>query len=156
MACQIRWHGCLSNGSPQSRDHHRGHSKKMLTLSARREMATKVVLLFAISIQLACNIFKVSKGGYRYQPMLADQHQLITDWLLRITNIQRNWGFGLCFIYQRNINRFVLNYKWAYWTYRELELNLRIKPKKRLVSQKPRSGRACLAQPLLADRFYAG
>jgi putative transposase len=56
----------------------------VVTLSARREMATKAVSLFAISIRLACNIFKVSEGCYRYQPMLADENQLIEDWLLRI------------------------------------------------------------------------
>lgn len=65
-------------------------------------MATKAVSLFAISIRLACNIFKVSEGCYHYQPMLADENQLIAGWLPRITNSQRNWGFGLCFLYLRN------------------------------------------------------
>jgi putative transposase len=64
----------------------------VVALSARREMATKAVSLFAISIRLACNIFKVSEGCYRNQPMLADENQLIADWLLRITNNQRCSG----------------------------------------------------------------
>jgi putative transposase len=42
-------------------------------------MVTKAVSLFAISIWLACNIFKVSEGCYRYHPMLADENQLIAD-----------------------------------------------------------------------------
>jgi putative transposase len=54
-----------------------------------------------------------------------------------LTTAQRNWGFGLCFLYQRNVKGFVWNHKRIYRIYRELELNLRIKPKKRLVREKP-------------------
>ena len=70
---------------------------KVVTPSARREMATKAVTHYAISIRLACRIFKVSESCYRYQPVLVDENQEIADWLLRITASQRNWGFGLCF-----------------------------------------------------------
>ncbi|BBQ53377.1 hypothetical protein WP2S18C03_24580 [Aeromonas veronii] len=61
-------------------------------------MATKAVTHYAISIRLACRIFKVSESCYRYQPVLVDENQEIADWLLRITASQRNWGFGLCFL----------------------------------------------------------
>lgn len=64
-------------------------------------MATKAVTHYAISIRLACRIFKVSESCYRYQPVLVDENQEIADWLLRITASQRNWGFGLCFLYLR-------------------------------------------------------
>jgi hypothetical protein len=75
----------------------------------------------------------VSEGCYRYQPVLADENQEIADWLLRLTANQRNWGFGLCFLYLRNVKGFGWNHKRVYRIYRALELNLRIKPKKRLV-----------------------
>ncbi len=78
----------------------------MVTPSARREMATKAVAHYAISIRLACQVFKVSAGCYRYQPVLADENQEIADWLLRLTANQRNWGFGLCFLYLRNVKGF--------------------------------------------------
>lgn len=100
-------------------------------------MATKAVTHFAISVRQACNLFKVSEGCYRYQPVLADENLLIADWLLRITDSQRNWGFGLCFLYLRNVKGFGWNHKRVYRIYRELELNMRIKPKKRLVREKP-------------------
>ena len=74
-------------------------------------MATKAISHFAISIRLACNIFKVSEGCYRYQPVLADENLLIADWLLRITDSQRNWGFGLCYLYLRNVKSFNWNHK---------------------------------------------
>ena len=100
-------------------------------------MATKAVTHYAISIRLACRIFKVSESCYRYQPVLVDENQEIADWLLRITASQRNWGFGLCFLYLRNVQGFGWNHKRVYRIYRALELNLRIKPRKRLVRAKP-------------------
>jgi putative transposase len=30
----------------------------------------------------------------------------IADWLIRLTQWQRNWGFGLCFLYLRNVKGF--------------------------------------------------
>jgi putative transposase len=62
---------------------------------------------------------------------------VIADLLVRLTHNQRNWGFGLCYLYLRNVKGFQWNHKRVYLIYRELELNLRIKPKKRLVRQKP-------------------
>ena len=111
-------------------------------------MATKAVAHHAISIRLACLAFKVSESCYRYQPVLADENREIADWLLRITASQRNWGFGLCFLYLRNVKGFGWNHKRVYRIYRELELNLRIKPRKRLVRAKPEA-LAVPAQPNL-------
>lgn len=54
--------------------------------------------------------------------------------MARLTYNQRNWGFGLCFLHLRNVKGFGWNHKPVY---RELELNLRIKPRKRLVLEKP-------------------
>ena len=38
-------------------------------------------------------------------------------------------GFGLCFLYLRNVNRFQWNHKRGYRTYREPELYLGSKPR---------------------------
>lgn len=46
-------------------------------------------------------------------------------------------GFGMCFMYLRNVKGHGWNHKRVYRIYRELELNLRIKPKKRLVRETP-------------------
>ena len=89
------------------------------------------------SIRQACADFRVSQTCYRYTPMLSDENELIADWLVRLTHNQRNWGFGLCFLYLRNVKHFGWNHKRVYRIYRELELNLRIKPKKRLVRAMP-------------------
>ncbi len=64
----------------------------------------------------------MSEGCYRYQHVLADENQEIADWLLRLTANQRNWGFGLCFLYLRNVKGFGWNHKRVYRIYRALEL----------------------------------
>ena len=48
-----------------------------------------------------------------------------------------NWGYGLCYLYLRNVKGFQWNHKRVYHIYKELELNLRIKARKRLVRDKP-------------------
>lgn len=89
------------------------------------------------SIRQACADFAVSETCYRYQRKLSDENVVIADWLLRLTFNQKNWGFGLCYLYLRNVKGFTWNHKRVYRIYRALELNLRIKPRKRLVREKP-------------------
>jgi len=90
-----------------------------------------------VSIRLACETYGISETCYRYQAKLNDENAEIADWLLRLTHNQRNWGFGLCYLHLRNVKGFGWNHKRVYRIYRELELNMRIKPKKRLVREKP-------------------
>jgi len=61
----------------------------------------------------------------------------VANWLLKLTVSHRNWGFGLCYLYLRNVKGFQWNHKRVYRIYKELELNLRIKPRKSLVRDKP-------------------
>lgn len=89
------------------------------------------------SIRLACVCVEISQSGYRYIPKLSSENQMIADWLLRLTEANKQWGFGLCFLYLRNVKGFGWNHKRVYRIYRELELNLRIKPRKRLKRDKP-------------------
>lgn len=100
-------------------------------------MAHWAVQTKGASITLACTAFDISQTCFRYQAKLSSENDVIADWLVRLTGNQRNWGFGLCFLYLRNIKGFGWNHKRVYRIYRELELNLRIKPKKRLVREKP-------------------
>lgn len=90
-----------------------------------------------MSIRRACQLFSISEACYRYQPKRSDENALIADWLLRLTYTNRRWGFGLCFLYLRNVKGYPYNHKRVYRIYRELELNLRIKPKRRLKRDKP-------------------
>ena len=109
----------------------------MVKPSRRREMALKAVTENGISIRLACWMFCISETCYRYQAKLSDENIEIADWLIRLTYNQKNWGFSLCYLHLRNVKGFSWNHKRFYRIYRELELNLRIKPRKRLVRAKP-------------------
>ena len=100
-------------------------------------MAQRAVKDKGLSIRLACTAFRISETCYRYQAKNSGDNVLIADWLLRLTHANRAWGFGLCFLYLRNVKGFPYNHKRIYRIYRELELNLRIKPKRRLKRDKP-------------------
>jgi putative transposase len=78
-----------------------------------------------------------AESCYRYERKLGVENAEITDWPVRLTTTHRTWGFGLCFLYLRNVKGFAWNHKRVRRIYRSLELNLRIKPKKRLVREKP-------------------
>lgn len=100
-------------------------------------MAKKAVLRHGISVRLASASLGISETCYRYKAKLSDENAEISDWLIRLTQCQRNWGFGLCFLYLRNVQGYGWYHKRVYRIYRELELNMRIKPRKRLVRAKP-------------------
>ncbi|QCS63658.1 IS3 family transposase [Achromobacter denitrificans] len=111
--------------------------KKVVRPSRRREMAQRAVQDRGVSIRMACEAFRVSQTCYRYVTKADAENEEIANWLLRLTDNHRNWGFGLCFLYLRNVRGFGWNHKRVYRIYRELELNLRIKPRKRLMRQTP-------------------
>lgn len=109
----------------------------MVKPSRRKELAVKAVNAKSVSIRIACETFGISETCYRYSARLSSENAEIVDWLIRLTHNQKDWGFGLCFMYLRNVQGKPWNHKRVYRIYRELELNLRIKPKKRLVRENP-------------------
>jgi putative transposase len=100
-------------------------------------MAVKAVENRRVSIAMACRTFEISETCYRYERLLSDENAEIADWLVRLTANRKTWGFGLCFLYLRNVKGFEWNHKRVYRIYCELELNLRIRPRKRLQRPKP-------------------
>ena len=53
----------------------------------------------------------VSESCYRYERKLSDENAEIADWLIRLTSTYRTWGFGLCYLYLRNVKGFIWNHK---------------------------------------------
>lgn len=105
--------------------------------SQRREMAANAVAKRGVGVALACRAFGVSESCYRYSPQPGGENEEIADLLIGLTNARKTWGFGLCFLYLRNVQGRAWNHKRVYRIYRELELNLRIKPRRRLKRDKP-------------------
>ena len=120
-------------------------------------MATK-----GFSIALACRAFGVSETCFRYSPKRDDENEQIADLLIGLTKARKTWGFGLCFLYLRNVQGHGWNHKRVYRIYRELELNLRIKPRKRLKREKPEelavpeAPNAVWSMDFMADRLGDG
>lgn len=100
-------------------------------------MAKRAVSEGLLSIRAACAAFTISQTCYRYEPKLSHENAVIAQWLQEITKKEKTWGFKLCFLYLRNVKGFGWNHKRVYRIYCELELNLRIKPKRRLKREKP-------------------
>lgn len=68
---------------------------------------------------------------------MSDENQQIADLLVELTEQNKNWGFGLCFLTLRNVLGLLYNHKRVYRIYCELEFNLRIKPRRRIKRAKP-------------------
>ena len=118
-------------------------------------MAVTAVTQRGISVALACRTFGLSETCYRYTRKLDDENGRIANLLVGLTQARRTWGFGLCFLHIRNVQGHDWNHKRVYRIYRELELNMRIKPKKRLKREKP-DALAVPAQPNRVDGLHGG
>jgi hypothetical protein len=69
-------------------------------------MARKAVAAGRCNIRLACQVFSISETCYRYRAKLQHENAETADWLVRLTCNQRNWGFGLCYLYLRNVKAY--------------------------------------------------
>lgn len=111
-------------------------------------MAQQAVAHYAIIIRLACTAFSISETCYRYQSKLNDDNALIAEQLIELTEENADWSFGLCFSYLRHIENHVWNHKRIY---RELALNLRIEPRRRLKGHAPKP----LKEPIRANQVWS-
>lgn len=114
-------------------------------------MAKNIVAERQVTIRFACLCMSISETCYRYQARLSTENELIADWLLRLTQTHKRWGFGLCFMHLRNVKGFGWNHKRVYRIYRELELNLRIKPRRRITRDRPDP----LAEPTSINQVWS-
>jgi len=89
-----------------------------------------------LSERKACNLLNISRTAYRYQAKkpadgeIRQQLQILAEW-------KHRWGFGKMRDYLRN-QGYGWNHKRIHRVYREMKLNLRIKPKKRLPARDPK------------------
>lgn len=111
----------------------------------------RAIKKYALSVRQACEFLGISLSCFYYKPKLSDENEVIADWLIRLTTAHRRWGFGLCYLYLRNIKGFKWDHKRVYRIYRELELNLRIKPKSRIKREKPEA----LSTPMSINEVWS-
>ena len=106
---------------------------------------------YGVSVRFVCMCLDISVATYNYKPKRSAENQQIADWLLRLTTTNKRWGFGLCYLYLRNVKGAGWNHKRVYRIYRELELNLRIKPKRRIKRDKPEA----LSVPVAPNQVWS-
>lgn len=101
----------------------------------RREVAHWLHAEHRLSKRRAAACCSISSGCYRYQSRRKPDDEVV-DVLLRLAASRPRWGFGLMFDWTR-LHEHKWNHKRVYRVYKELELNLRIRPKKRLPARDP-------------------
>ena len=101
----------------------------------RRDVARWMHAERDLSKRRAARCCSISSGCYRYVSRRRPDDAIV-DVLTRLAASRPRWGFGLMFDWIR-MHHDDWNHKRVYRVYKELELNLRIKPKRRFPSRNP-------------------
>lgn len=109
----------------------------MVRPSRRREMARRAVQDCGVSIRMACEAFRVSQTCYRYVAKADAENEEIANWLLRLTDNHRNWGSLVCASCICAMFEASAGTTSVCTGSIESSLNLRIKPRKRLMRLTP-------------------
>ena len=112
-------------------------------------MAEQAIAEHGVSERRACRIVNLSRCVYRYQAKKTDDHQ-IEQALRQLAECKPSWGYGKMIAYLKN-QGYSWNHKRIHRIYRDLALNLRRKPKKRL----PARSAQVLAQPAQANQSWS-
>ena len=104
---------------------------------------------YKLSQRQVCELLKISRTAYRYQPIKRDDRE-IAEQLHLIAERKPRWGFKKMFHYLRN-QGYPWNHKRIYRVYREQGLSIRIKPKKRFPTREPKP----LTQPEAANLSWS-
>lgn len=90
-----------------------------------------------LSVLRSCRLFSISPTCWRYARKNDADNTQLAQGLQKLSEQHPTWGFGLMFLHLRNVQGYAWNHKRVYRVYCALGLNLRIKPKPRLVRDKP-------------------
>jgi putative transposase len=74
-------------------------------------MAIKAVKARGKCFRVACQPFRINESCYRYELKLDEEIEEIATLTIKLTNNYRNRGFGLCYLYLRNLTSFKWNHK---------------------------------------------
>ena len=90
-----------------------------------------------LSIRRVCALFSISVTCWRYKGVIRGEDDEIEAILLDLAADHKTWGFQLMYLHIRNQLNKPWNHKRIRRLYCELALNLRIKPRKRIVRDVP-------------------
>lgn len=105
---------------------------------------------YDLSINKTCHILTVSKTAYYYQPKKKADDKIIQAYLQTLANQHKRWGFDKM-MQKIKMDKKPWNHKRVYRIYCEMQLNIRIKPRKRL----PKGEATPLLQPIRANLCWS-
>ena len=106
-----------------------------MTTARKRELVAYAVTKHQLSQRRACRLLGVSRSGLRYRRR-PRQDGAVQELLLRLAASKPRWGFEKMFDWLRG-QGYRWNHKRVRRIYRDLTLNLRIKPRKRVPKRHP-------------------
>lgn len=106
-----------------------------MTTSQRRELAGEAITIHGLSERQACRLLDISRTSYRYQHRRPDDSEIIVR-LQELAERKPRWGVGKM-VGRLRLDGYGWNHKRIRRVYRQLQLHLRVRPKKRLPSRSP-------------------
>ena len=118
-------------------------------MDERRELTTYAIRQHKLSERHACRLMDLSRSVYRYQAKLKDDSK-IAEQLRQLAEHKPRWGLRKMFQRLRH-QGYRWNHKRVRRVYRAEQLNIRVKPKKRLPVRQPTP----LAQPAAVNESWS-
>ena len=115
--------------------------KKVITVRERKRLAQEAMEENQLSERQTCRFLGISRTVFRYQSKKTNDEEIVRL-LMQIAERKPRWGFKKKYVFLKN-QGYQWNHKKVRRIYREIGLNLRIKPKK--TTSKPRSSTTCHA-----------
>jgi putative transposase len=120
-----------------------------MTSNKRRELATGAISEHGLSERQACRLLGISRTGFRYEPRRPDDGEIIAR-LQDLAERKPRWGL-VKMVGRLRLDGYHWNHKRIRRVYRQLQLHIRVRPKKRLPSRSPQP----LAVPDAANRCWS-
>lgn len=136
-------------------------SKKAVKPAERKRLANYAIEQHQASVKRACQLFGLCRTPFAYQPKKNADDPFIKQELLALVEENRTHGFWKLYTRLRN-DGFHCNNKRVYRVYRELKLNKRRRPKKRLPSREklalvqPGQTNICWSLDFMSDALMNG
>jgi putative transposase len=124
-------------------------------------MARNLIETGHISINQACRVVNIDHKTYRYEPKKRNDTSMIEALLKKFSAQYPEYGFVKLFSLIRQ-KGYAFNHKRIYRIYRDLQLNFKIKPKKRLAPRtamkltQPNKINECWSLDFMSDALMSG
>lgn len=113
------------------------------------------------SVKRACRVISFDRKAYYYKPIIKSEDEQIKMELKKLSEEYPRYGFTKIYNMLRQQGR-AWNHKRVYRLYKELKLNLKIKPKKRLAARtaqqliQPKKSNICWSLDYMSDALCSG